>query len=167
MADESFDVRRAIEASSSKSTLQELAKKGIRRVKVLDEKMINKLIGQAVERILSTKTNLMSDDDRSRIIAESRKELDRLMKDYQATKDKSDLMELDKSSLATQVENLQGQLQQQKTVSEQTSKQRYEEGRNSLKADMDEIKKSMGSKAQEGIDRARTHLLPSCQRTLQ
>ena len=43
-----FDVRRAIEQSSSKSTLQELAKKGIHRVKVLDESMINKLIGDAL-----------------------------------------------------------------------------------------------------------------------
>ena len=51
--DQPFDVRRAIEQSSSKSTLQELAKRGIHRVKVLDESMINKLIGEAVERIVS------------------------------------------------------------------------------------------------------------------
>ena len=62
-----FDVRRAIEQSSSKSTLQELAKKGIHRVKVLDESMINKLIGDAVERIISTKTNLLSSDDRAKL----------------------------------------------------------------------------------------------------
>ena len=66
-----FDVRRAIEQSSSKSTLQELAKKGIHRVKVLDESMINKLIGDAVERIISTKTNLLSGEDREKLIKAS------------------------------------------------------------------------------------------------
>ena len=86
-----FDVRRAIEQSSSKSTLQELAKKGIHRVKVLDESMINKLIGDAVERIISTKTNLLSSDDRAKLIEASRKELDRLMREHQSSKDKAEL----------------------------------------------------------------------------
>ena len=94
--DQPFDVRRAIEQSSSKSTLQELAKKGIHRVKVLDESMINKLIGEAVERIVSTKTNLLSTDDRAKIIEASRRELDRLMKEHQSTKDQADLMQKDK-----------------------------------------------------------------------
>ena len=156
MAEQPFDVRRAIEQSSSKSTLQELARKGIRRVKVLDERMINKLIGEAVERILSTKTNLMSDDDRSKIIADSRKELDRLMGEFQATKDKADLMEQDKSSLATQVENLQDQVKKQRNLTEQTGKQRFEDGRNSMNADMDELRKSNATAVQEASERAKS-----------
>src|SRR5262247_2796170 len=106
-----FDVRRAIEQSSSKSTLQELAKRGIHRVKVLDEQMINKLIGDAVERIVSTKTNLMSGEDRQKLIQASRQELDRLMKEFQATKDKAELSEKDKAGLVAECENLQKQLQ--------------------------------------------------------
>ena len=125
--DQPFDVRRAIEQSSSKSTLQELAKKGIHRVKVLDESMINKLIGEAVERIVSTKTNLLSTDDRQKIIEASRKELDRLMREHQSTKDQADLAQKDKAGLIAECENLQEQIKQTRKIADETAKQRYSE----------------------------------------
>lgn len=140
-----FDVRRAIEQSSSKSTLQELAKKGIHRVKVLDESMINKLIGDAVERIISTKTNLLSGEDRQKLIEASRKELDRLMKEHQATKDKAELMEQSQGQLASTVENLQNQLKTAQRLAEDTAKQRYEDGKNVMRAEVDDMKKKMST----------------------
>jgi len=140
-----FDVRRAIEQSSSKSTLQELAKKGIHRVKVLDESMINKLIGDAVERIISTKTNLLSGEDRQKLIEASRKELDRLMKEHQVTKDKNELMEQSQGQLATTVENLQNQLKTAQRLAEDTAKQRYEDGKNVMRAEVEDMKRKMSS----------------------
>lgn len=140
-----FDVRRAIEQSSSKSTLQELAKKGIHRVKVLDESMINKLIGDAVERIISTKTNLLSSDDRQKLIEASRKELDRLMREHQNTKDKADLAEQSQAQLAASVENLTNQLKTAQRLAEDTAKQRYEDGKNVMRAEVDDMKKKMSS----------------------
>ena len=140
-----FDVRRAIEQSSSKSTLQELAKKGIHRVKVLDESMINKLIGDAVERIISTKTNLLSSDDRQKLIEASRKELDRLMKEHQSTKDKAELAEQSQASLASTVETLQNALKTAQRLAEDTAKQRYEDGKNVMRAEVDDMKKKMSS----------------------
>jgi hypothetical protein len=140
-----FDVRRAIEQSSSKSTLQELAKKGIHRVKVLDESMINKLIGDAVERIISTKTNLLSSDDRQKLISASRQELDRLMKEHQNTKDKAELAEQSQAQLAGSVENLQNQLKTAQRLAEDTAKQRYEDGKNVMRAEVDDMKKKMAS----------------------
>ena len=140
-----FDVRRAIEQSSSKSTLQELAKKGIHRVKVLDESMINKLIGDAVERIISTKTNLLSSDDRQKLISASRQELDRLMKEHQNTKDKAELAEQSQASLAAQVENLQNQVKAAQRLAEDTAKQRYEDGKNVMRAEVDDMKKKMAT----------------------
>jgi hypothetical protein len=140
-----FDVRRAIEQSSSKSTLQELAKKGIHRVKVLDESMINKLIGDAVERIISTKTNLLSSDDRQKLIEASRKELDRLMKEHQSTKDKAELAEQSQAQLASTVETLQNALKTAQRLAEDTAKQRYEDGKNVMRAEVDDMKKKMAS----------------------
>ena len=140
-----FDVRRAIEQSSSKSTLQELAKKGIHRVKVLDESMINKLIGDAVERIISTKTNLLSSDDRQKLIHASRQELDRLMKEHQVTKDKAELMEQSQGQLASTVENLQNQLKTAQRLAEDTAKQRYEDGKAVMRAEVDDMKKKMST----------------------
>jgi hypothetical protein len=140
-----FDVRRAIEQSSSKSTLQELAKKGIHRVKVLDESMINKLIGDAVERIISTKTNLLSGEDRQKLIDASRKELDRLMKEHQSSKDKAELAEQSQASLAATVENLTNQLKTAQRLAEDTAKQRYEDGKAVMRAEVDDMKKKMSS----------------------
>ena len=150
-----FDVRRAIEQSSSKSTLQELAKKGIHRVKVLDEQMINKLIGDAVERIISTKTNLLSSDDRQKLIQASRAELDRLMRDHKETKDKAELMERDKGSLAADIENLQQQLQTQRKLADDTAKQRYEDGKNVMRAEVEDMKKKMSSMEEDISKRMR------------
>ncbi len=140
-----FDVRRAIEQSSSKSTLQELAKKGIHRVKVLDESMINKLIGDAVERIISTKTNLLSTDDRQKLIQASRAELDRLMRDHKETKDKAQLMEKDKGQLASDIENLEKQLQTQRKLADDTAKQRYEDGKSIMRGEVEDLKKKLSS----------------------
>ncbi len=145
----SFDVRRAIEQSSSKSTLQELAKKGIHRVKVLDEQMINKLIGDAVERIVSTKTNLLSPEDRQKLIQASRAELDRLMKEHQTTKDKAELMEKDKAGLVAEVENLQEQLKTTRKLADDTAKQRYEDGKSVMRAEVDDMKKKTESVQQD------------------
>jgi len=150
-----FDVRRAIEQSSSKSTLQELAKKGIHRVKVLDESMINKLIGDAVERIISTKTNLLSSDDRQKLISASRQELDRLMKEHQNTKDKAELAEQSQAQLASTVENLQNQLKTAQRLAEDTAKQRYEDGKNVMRAEVDDMKKKMASMEAEIEKRVR------------
>ena len=153
--DQPFDVRRAIEQSSSRSTLQELAKKGIHRVKVLDESMINKLIGEAVERIVSTKTNLLSTDDRQKIIEASRKELDRLMKDHQNTKDKAELMERDKQSLASEIETLQEAVKQSRKLAEEQSKQRYEDGKAMVKSELEDMRKRMESADADAEKRVR------------
>ncbi len=153
-----FDVRRAIEQSSSKSTLQELAKRGIHRVKVLDESMINKLIGDAVERIISTKTNLLSSDDRQKLIDASRKELDRLMKDNQATKDKAELMERSQSQLASDVENLQQQLATQRKLADDTAKQRYEDGKSLMRGEVEDLKKKLASVEEEVEKRVRREM---------
>jgi len=158
MADQPFDVRKAIEQSSSKSTLQELAKKGIHRVKVLDEHMINRLIGEAVERILSTKTNLLSSDDRQKLIEASRKELDRLLKDHQATKDKAELMERSQGQLASDVENLQEQLKTTRKLADDTAKQRYEDGKGVMRAEVDDMKKKMAAVQEETEARVRKEL---------
>lgn len=150
-----FDVRKAIEQSSSRSTLQELAKKGIHRVKVLDEAAINKLIGDAVERIISTKTTILSSDDRAKLIEASRRELDRLMAEQRSMKDKAELVEKDKNALVEEVENLQKQIQAQRKLLDDTAKQRYEDGKGVMKAEVEDIKKKMASMEEEVTRRVR------------
>lgn len=150
-----IDVKKVIEQSASKTTLQELAKKGIYRVKVLDETAITRMIGEAVQRIVGTKTNLISDTDRAKLVEASRKELDKLVKEFQGAKDRTELMEKDKAALAEQVENLQRQLQLQRKYTEELGKQRYEEGRASSKQQLDDLRAQLSGARKEGADDAR------------
>jgi DNA mismatch repair ATPase MutL len=102
MPDQPFDVRKAIDQSAAKSTLQELAKKGIHRVKVLDEQMIQKLIRDAVENILSTRGGSLSTDEREKVVKQSRQELDRLVKEFSQ----------DKATLSTRENDLRAEFAQ-------------------------------------------------------
>ncbi len=138
-----FDVRKVIEASASKSTLQELAKRGIHRVKVIDEQMINKLIKDAVSNVLVSKTNLVSDADREKLVAASRAELDKLMKEVTQSKDKQELLSKDKETLATEVENLQKQLSLQRQLGETIGKQRFDDGRGMAKQEIEALKEKV------------------------
>ncbi len=150
-----IDVKKVIEQSASKTTLQELAKKGIYRVKVLDEAAITRMIGEAVQRIVSTKTDLLSETDRTKLVEASRKELDKLMKEFQESKDRAELMEKDKAALATEIENLQKQLQIQRKYTDELAKQRYEEGKAFVQSQVDELRAQLADARREGGDEAR------------
>jgi len=149
MPDQPFDVRKVIEQSASKTTLQELAKKGIHRVKVLDEQMINKLIHDAVEHILGSKTNLLSEEDRNKLVAASRTELDKLIKDFNQQKDKSELLNVDKEKLAAEVESLQKALQVQRQLGDQLGKQALEQGKAFAKGEIEMLQKKVELRDEE------------------
>jgi hypothetical protein len=149
MPDQPFDVRKVIEQSASKTTLQELAKKGIHRVKVLDEQMINKLIHDAVEHIIGSKTNLLSDEDREKLVKASRQELDKLIKDFNQQKDKSELLNVDKEKLVAEVESLQKALQVQRQLGDQLGKQALEQGKAFAKTEIEMLQKRLEMKDEE------------------
>ncbi|HTF55689.1 MAG TPA: hypothetical protein VK661_00340 [Planctomycetota bacterium] len=135
MPDQPFDVRKAIDQSASKSTLQELAKKGIHRVKVLDEAMIQKLIRDAVENILSARGGSLSTDERERVVKQSRQELDRLVKEFSQ----------DKATLSTRESDLRAEFAQRE--------------RDYNKRIQDEIQKNaeMSQKMATSLESSRTH----------
>ncbi|HEY3225835.1 MAG TPA: hypothetical protein VGK61_02425 [Planctomycetota bacterium] len=135
MPDQPFDVRKAIDQSASKSTLQELAKKGIHRVKVLDEQMIQKLIRDAVENILSMRGGSLSTDEREKVVKQSRQELDRLVKEFSQ----------DKATLSTRESDLRAEFAQRE--------------REYNKRIQDEIQKNadMSQKMAASLETSRTH----------
>lgn len=126
--EDSFDIKKAIEKSASRQTLQDLAMKGIQRVRVIDEKTMTRLIEEALQRIISTRAGVMTDQERKKIVEESRSELNRLIKEHQQAKQSADLVEQDKNQLVREVENLQRQIQLQRKVGEEDAKRRYDEG---------------------------------------
>ena len=150
-----LDVKKVLEKSASKTTLQELAKKGIQRVKVLDEGAITKMINEALERTLATRTNIVSKEDRTKIVAASRKELDNLMKEFKEAKDTNELMKKDKEGLAAEIENLQQQAQVQRKYTDEIGKQRYDEGKATVKKELSEVKAQLAEARKEGGEEAR------------
>jgi hypothetical protein len=145
MPDQPFDVRKAIDQSASKSTLQELAKKGIHRVKVLDEAMIQKLIRDAVENIMAARGGSMTSGERDQVVKQSRQELDRLIKEFNQTKDKADTLAADKAALAARESELRAEFSQR----EREYNRRIQE----------EIQKNaeMATKMATSLESSRTH----------
>jgi predicted nucleic acid-binding Zn-ribbon protein len=116
MADEGkVDIRKVIDEGAKRATLSDLAQRGITNVKVLDEQAVEDLIRKAVDKVVSTQTA----DERARIVANSRKELDRLMKERNEFLSRAGLLEAGKNDLVKQVEKLQNELQLRRQIEEQ------------------------------------------------
>jgi predicted nucleic acid-binding Zn-ribbon protein len=139
MADDSrdLDLRNALEAGTKKTSLKDLEQKGFKNVKVLDEKGLEELMRKAVDRVVSSQTA----EEKARIVEQSRKELDRMMKEHKAARSRAQLLEADKNELVEQVEALQRELELKSELEEELLHKKYEEGTASMQAQVEEVKK--------------------------
>ncbi len=139
MADDSrdLDLRNALEAGTKKTSLKDLEQKGFKNVKVLDEKGLEELMRRAVDRVVSSQTA----EEKARIVEQSRKELDRLMKEHKAARSRAQLLEADKNELVEQVEALQRELELKSELEEELLHKKFEEGTASMQAQVEEVKK--------------------------
>ncbi len=144
-----FDVKQLVDQSGQKLSVDELKSKGFERINVLDKHTFNQLIQEAVERIISTRTNLLTDKERQHIFAQSQNELKMLMQEHSQLKTQAQLEEKGKQDLIRDIENLQKQVHLQRQVSAQTEKIKYEEGMDSQKPFMDELKREVESLEKE------------------
>jgi hypothetical protein len=126
--DKNFDVKDLVDRSGEKLTVDELKKKGFERINVIDKNTFNRLISQAVERIISTRTNLLSDREREKIFEASQNELKMLMSEHQTLQKTQELSHRDKESIIGEVQNLQKQLQLARKIAEEQAQSRYEAG---------------------------------------
>src|SRR5579862_8601499 len=132
----SLDLRNALEQGTKKMALKDLEQKGFKNVKVLDEKGLEDLMRKAVDRVVSTQTA----EEKTRIVEESRKELDRLMKEHKAARSRAQLLEADKNELVEQVEALQRELELKSELEEELLHKKFEEGTASMQAQVEEVK---------------------------
>jgi hypothetical protein len=113
MVDEAkFNIRKAIEEGSQHTTLSHLQNAGVRNVKVLDENMLQEMIARAVDQVISTETR----EERSRILADSRKQLQKLLSEKDQAASKANLLEQSKNELVRQIERLQAELEQARSA---------------------------------------------------
>jgi chromosome segregation ATPase len=132
-----LDLKGALEQGTKKMSLQDLEQRGFKNVKVLDEKGLEELMRKAVDRVVNTQTA----EEKSRIVAESRKELDRLMKEHKAARSRAQLLEADKNELVEQVESLQRQLDLKADLEEELLHKKFQEGTASMQSQVEEVKK--------------------------
>lgn len=139
MADEKteLDLKGALEQGTKKMALKDLEQKGFKNVKVLDEKGLEELMRKAVDRVVSTHTA----EEKARIVEQSRKELDRMMKEHKAARSRAQLLEVDKNELVEQVEALQRELELKSELEEELLHKRFEEGTASMQSQVEEVKK--------------------------
>ncbi|MFN3485411.1 MAG: hypothetical protein ACK44W_08025 [Planctomycetota bacterium] len=117
MVDESkLDIRRVIEQGSQHTTVSNLANMGIRNVRVLDERTILELIRNAVDQVVA----LQTEEERARLVEESRKQLDRLMAERNEFMTRANMLEAGKNELMQQVEKLQEELKLRRQLEEQS-----------------------------------------------
>lgn len=146
MSDEKdLDIKGALEAGTKKMGLDELKQKGFKNVKVLDEKGLEELMRKAVERVVSTQTA----EEKAKIIADSRKELDKLMKAHNAARSRASLLEADKNELVEQVEALQRELELKSELEEELLHKKFEEGTASMQAQVEEVRKRAAANDRE------------------
>jgi len=120
--DKELDIQKAIDQSTKRMTLKDLADRGFENVKVLDERTIQTLVVQAVDRVATQTT-----DQREQMLADARRELDRLVREHQNVRSRAHLLEADKNQLVERVEALQNQIELQKDVDAQTLHRRVHE----------------------------------------
>lgn len=117
MADDKLNIRKAIEDNSQVSDLANLASSGVRRVKVLDERALQEMIEQAVDAVISNQTQA----ERSKILADSRKQLTKLMNERDEAASRAGMHEASRNDLLQQIERLENEIKLRGNIEEQES----------------------------------------------
>jgi chromosome segregation ATPase len=78
---ETVDIKKVISTSTSNVSLEDLTKKGFKRVKVLNQAVISKLIAQAVDTVLEERAKRISKEEREKVIDEARSHFETLAKE--------------------------------------------------------------------------------------
>src|SRR6185503_12195789 len=117
MADNRLDIRKAIEDNAKVSDLASLGASGVKRVKVLDENALREMIEAAVDAVIHSSNQ----EERSRLLADSRKQLTKLMNERDEIANRANMQEASKNQLIQQIEKLQNELKLRKDIEEQDS----------------------------------------------
>jgi hypothetical protein len=117
MSDNRLDIRKAIEDNAHVSDLASLAGSGVKKVKVLDENALREMIERAVDAVIHSSTQ----EERSRILADSRKQLTKLMNERDEILNRERMQEASKNQLIQQIEKLQNEIKLRKDIEEQDS----------------------------------------------
>jgi len=151
MAQDKFNLKKVLADNSQVSDLANLASSGVRKVKVLDENTLQEMIQQAIDAVISSSTA----EERTRILADSRKQLTKLMNERDEFASRAQMQEAGRNDLIAEIEKLQQEIKLRRSVEENQSaaEQRIQE----LEADNVYIR-GEHDKMVETLDRAQTEI---------
>lgn len=110
---EGFDIRGVISGSTSDVALSELSKKGFKQVKVLNQGVIQRLISEAVDRVISSRAQKIGREEREKVIHESKSQFEALAKErIQRERDRIGELERANESLIKETEDLRRRLKE-------------------------------------------------------
>src|SRR5688572_4571766 len=113
--DRKLDIRQVIADNARVSDVASLASSGVKRVKVLDEAALQRMIEQAVDEAISSSNA----EERSRILADSRKQLTKLMNERDQAAKQANLADAGRNELLREIEKLQKEIRLRREVEEQ------------------------------------------------
>jgi chromosome segregation ATPase len=105
---QSVDIQKVFTKSVSQVSVDALSKKGFKQVKVLNQATVLRLIGEAVDSVLTSRSKKISEQEREKVISESRAQFESLAK-QRLEKERSRI-----EALAMQNRALEGELETQK-----------------------------------------------------
>ncbi|HVR84440.1 MAG TPA: hypothetical protein VMU54_09025 [Planctomycetota bacterium] len=151
MAQDKFNLKKVLADNSQVSDLGSLASSGVRKVKVLDENTLQEMIQQAIDDVISSSTA----EERSRILADSRKQLTKLMNERDEFASRASMQEAGRNDLIAEIEKLQEEIKLRRKVDENQAgaEQRVQE----LEADNVYIR-GEHDKMVEALDQAQTEI---------
>ncbi|HLY07810.1 MAG TPA: hypothetical protein VKW04_00770, partial [Planctomycetota bacterium] len=114
MAQDKFNLKKVLADNSQVSDLANLASSGVKRVKVLDENTLQLMIQQAIDEVISSSTA----EERSRILADSRKQLTKLMNERDEFASRAQMQEAGQNDLIAEIEKLQEEIKLRRKVDE-------------------------------------------------
>ena len=151
MAQDKLDIKKVLADSSQATDLKSLASSGVKRVKVLDENALQQMIQDAVDAVVSSSTA----EERSRILADSRKQLTKLMNERDEFASRAQMQEAGRNDLIAEIEKLQEEIKLRRKVDENQSA--AEERMKELEADNAYIR-GEHDRMVEALDQAQTEI---------
>jgi hypothetical protein len=144
--DDTAALRRAIADRTRATTLQALEKKGVRNVKVLDMKTIEKIVGEAVERALDRMSRHLSAGAKKHLEQEAKREFLELMDEHKRTLSEKSDEERRRLDLEKTVEKLRSELAVQQDA---LTVERETQGVTISPESLAELEAAVGSKLRE------------------
>jgi hypothetical protein len=106
-----LDIKKVISGSTSDVPVAELSRKGLKKVKVLNQNVITKLIVEAVDRVISERSRSIGREEREKVIQESGREFEKMARErVQRERDRIGELEKANESLLKEAEELRARI---------------------------------------------------------